>query len=386
MKNFFVSVLLLACVFSRGFAQIHSSHVRLSVITCSPGDELYSLFGHTALRVVDSASHSDIVYNWGTFSFDEPNFYLKFLRGNLLYYVSAYSFTDFLEEYSFEHRSVYEQELNADSTVRRKILDAVDHNMEGANRFYKYDFLLDNCTTRVKNIVFENTGGATIDQKIVPAQTTARDLIHYYLERGGKPWTELGIDILLGTPVDRPVSNDEAMFMPEFFMKGLTNAKKSNEPIVGDANLVLQGEPQQHPSWKWLPLLVLTIASVSIFLISVMKQNRGAATLRIFDALLLYITGLIGILITIMWFATDHTVCQDNFNLAWALPTNFVAAFFLSKRPLWLKTYFFGAAIFAALVLATWFWMPQQLNIALLPVVLLLLNRYVKLAQPVPKR
>jgi len=125
---------------------------------------------------------------------------------------------------------------------------------------------------------------------------------------------------------------------------------------------------------------------VSIFLISVMKQNRGAATLRIFDALLLYITGLIGILITIMWFATDHTVCQDNFNLAWALPTNIVAAFFLSKRPSWLKTYFFVAAIIAALVLATWFWMPQQLNIALLPVVLLLLNRYVKLAQPVPKR
>jgi hypothetical protein len=300
--------------------------------------------------------------------------------------VSAYSFRDFLAEYSYEHRSVYEQELNADSAVKRKILNAVSHNMEGSNRFYKYDFLLDNCTTRVKNIVFENAGPATMDEQIVPAETTSRDLIHYYLERGGKPWTELGIDILLGRRVDRPVSNDEAMFLPEFFMKGLGTAKKSNEPVVGSAKTVLSGDPQQGASWKFMPLLVLSIASLCIFLMSIMKQNGPAATLRVLDALLLYITGLIGILITIMWFATDHTVCQDNFNLAWALPTNVVAAFFLMKRPAWLKRYFFVAAIITALVLATWFWMPQQLNIALLPVVLLLLNRYVKLAQLIPKR
>jgi hypothetical protein len=381
MKQSFAVLLLLISFSFKSFTQAHSSHTRISIITCSPGDELYSLFGHTALRIIDSLNNSDIVYNWGTFSFDEPNFYLKFLRGNLLYYVSAYSFSDFLYEYSYEHRSVYEQVLNTDSSFKRKILDAVDHNMQGSNRFYKYDFLLDNCTTRVKNIVFENAGGATITTEIVPHQTTSRDLIHYYLERGGKPWTQLGIDILLGSRVDRPVSNDEAMFLPEFFMKGLGNAQKTNKPVAMNTKLVLQGEPQKAPSWKFIPLLILTILSLSIFFISTIKQKWAIATIKIFDALLLYITGLVGVLIMFMWFATDHTVCQNNFNIAWALPVNLVAAFSMTRRRAWLQKYFFITAIITALMLATWFWIPQQLNLALLPVILLLLNRYVKLAQ-----
>jgi hypothetical protein len=376
MKQFFVGLLLV--IFSLSLsAQNNIAHTRISVITCGPGDELYSLFGHTAIRIIDSIRHSDIVYNWGGFTFDQPNFYLKFMRGKLLYYSSADDINSFMYEYIEEHRNVYEQVLNLDSASKQKIIEAIAHNMEGENRFYKYDFLLDNCTTRVKNIVFENITGAKIVNRVVPDKTTSRDLIHYYLDRGNKPWTKLGMDILLGSRVDREVSDDEAMFMPEFFMKGLADAKKKNLPLADNATFLLQSKTTQNTSGKYTALIVLTIISIAVFIISKLQAAWAKAVTNFIDALLLYITGLLGILILFMWFGTDHTVCKNNFNIAWALPFNLPVAFFMLKKPAWLSNYFFIAAVITALFLAAWFWLPQQLNIALLPVVLLLLNRYV---------
>jgi hypothetical protein len=361
-------------------AQINTEHTRVSIITCGPGEELYSLFGHTAVRVIDSAAHSDIVYNWGGFTFDQPYFYLKFLRGKLLYFSSADNFPDFMAEYVYEHRDVYEQVLNLDSSSKQKIINAIHHNMEGDNRFYKYDFLLDNCTTRVKNIVFENSGNATIADRVVPDKTTSRDMIHYYLDRGSEPWTELGIDILLGSRVDRTVSNDEAMFMPEFFMKGLSEAKKQNENLAYNSRVLLQGDVPQDASGKYIPFIVLSIICIAVFSISRLKSAWAKTTMLFVDSLLLYVTGLLGILLLFMWFATDHTVCKNNFNLAWALPFNLPVAFFMIKKPKWLSNYFFISAVITAVFLAVWFWLPQQINIALLPVVIFLLNRYVSLA------
>lgn len=357
-------------------AQINAAHTRISILTCGPGEDLYSLFGHTAIRIIDSTNHTDIVYNWGGFTFEQPNFYLKFLRGKLVYYSLADYFPDFMQEYVVENRSVYEQVLNIDSAAGKRIIDAINFNSTGDNRFYKYDFLLDNCTTRVKNIVFENNKTAVIQTRIIPQGTTARDMIHYYLERGNQLWTELGIDILLGSRVDRAVSNDEAMFLPEFFMTGLNHTENLSKPFITDDKVILQNKSVQQASWKYMPLLITGIVCVILFFISTLKTNRAKATIKFFDAIFLYVTGLIGILILFMWFATDHTVCQNNLNILWALPTNLIAAFFTLKKPAWLSTYFFIAAIINALLLATWFWLPQQINIALLPVILLLLNRY----------
>ncbi|HEX5151357.1 MAG TPA: DUF4105 domain-containing protein [Parafilimonas sp.] len=379
MKQFFVILFLL--IFSTSIpAQNNINHTRISIITCGPGDELYSLFGHTALRIIDSTAHQDVVYNWGGFTFDPPIFYLKFMRGKLLYYSFADNFPDFMAEYVYEHRSVYEQVLDLDSASKQKVLDAVMYNTEGDNRFYKYDFLLDNCTTRVRNIVFENNKDAIIKSKIVPDKTTSRDMIHYYLERGSKPWTELGIDILLGGRVDRTVSNNEAMFMPEFLMKGLAEANKQDTAFVKNTRILSQEEAQQTNSGKFLPLIILTIISMVVFIISRSKAAWAKVLTSFVDALLLYVTGLIGILLLFMWFGTDHTVCENNFNLAWTLPFNLPVAFFLTKKPGWLSNYFFIAVVITAVLLAAWFWLPQQMNIALLPVVILLLNRYVNLA------
>ena len=377
MKNLFIPLLVSLFISAKTSAQLNPAHTRVSILTVAPGNDLYSLFGHTAIRFIDSTTHQDIVFNWGGFTFDQPGFYIKFMRGKLLYYSFGDYFPDFMSEYVEEKRNVYEQVLNLDTAAKKRIIDAVIFNSTGNNKFYKYDFLLDNCTTRVKNIVFENNKTARIDSSIVPQGTTSREMIHYYLERGNQLWTELGIDILLGSRVDRKVSNDEAMFLPEFFMKGLNYATDSSQPFVKEFKIIYTGNKQQITSWKYMPLAVTALSCLFLFFISALKNKWAKAVIKFVDILLLYITGLIGVLLLFMWFATDHTVCKNNLNIAWALPTNFIVAFFIIKKPAWLSTYFFIATLINALLLASWFWLPQQINIALLPVVLYLLNRYV---------
>ena len=380
MRKLCIALLIIFCFAKNISAQINYAHVRVSILTCGFGDDLYSLFGHTAIRLFDSATNTDIVYNWGGFTFNQPNFYLKFLKGNLLYFSSADYFNDFMQEYVSEKRNVYEQVLNIDAAAKKRIVDAISFNSSGDNRFYKYDFVLDNCTTRIKNIVFENNNSAIVKNRIVPEGTTYRDLIHFCLEQGSQLWTELGMDILLGSKVDKTISNDEAMFLPEFFMKGLNNTEYLSKPFVKDYKLILQGNNHQNKTWKFLPLTILSIICFLIFIISTFKSKSAKSITRFIDALLLYITGLIGCLILIMWFATDHSQCTNNFNIAWALPTNFIVAFITIKKPAWLSNYFYITSVITAFLLAAWFWLPQQLNITLLPVILLLLNRYIHLA------
>lgn len=379
MKQFLIGLSLLLFSISLS-AQNNAAHIRISILTCGAGNELYSLFGHTAIRIFDSTTKQDIVYNWGGFTFDQPNFYLNFVRGKLLYYSTGDYFTDFMYEYIAERRPVYEQVLNVDSAVKKRIIDAVIFNSTGNNKFYKYDGFIDNCTTRIKNIVYDNLKTATISTNIIPEGTTSRDLMHYYLERGNQLWSELGLDVLLGTMIDKKVSNDEAMFLPEFFMKGLNNTEFNSQPLVTNFKSILKGDEQLTPSWKYFPLAVISIICFLIFFISTLKTKWSNSIIKFIDVLLLYITGLLGILLLFMWFATDHIECKNNFNLAWALPFNLVVAFCMLKKPAWLSNYFFIVAVITAVFLAAWFWLPQQLNLALLPVVILLLNRYVTLA------
>lgn len=373
------SALLFCSLTFKSNAQPGNQHIKISLLTCGTGEELYSLFGHTALRIQDTVFHTDVVYNWGGFDYDTPNFYLKFMRGQLLYFASESSFQDFLVEYREDNRSVYEQVLNVDSTDKAILLQALGDNLQPDKIYYKYDFLLDNCTTRVRDILLKHVPQAAIKGSIVEPGTTSRDMIHFYLDRGGQPWAKLGIDILLGQRVDQKVNNQDAMFMPEFLMKGIDSTTFSNKNIVGNKQLVLDGSQPAEHLHIYQPLIFFSIISVLFFCIYFFntKNKRFAAVL---DGLLLYVTGLIGFVVVFMWFFTDHTVCKNNFNIAWALPTNFIAAFFAAKKSRGNYVYFRTVSIITILLIIAWFWLPQQMNIALLPVILLLLYRYIILS------
>lgn len=351
----------------------------VSLLTCAPGADLYSSFGHTAIRIQNKLLHTDYVFNYGTFQFDQPNFYLKFIRGKLEFMLSIATFEEFMYEYRVTQRSVTEQVLNLNATEKQQILDFLKDNYQPAKRYYKYDFLYDNCATRIRDILFTQIKGTAIKGKIVADHTSFRDLIYHYLDKAGQPWSKLGIDILLGSRIDIPVDNQTAMFLPDYLSAGADAATLAAKPYVNSEKKIIDLPSPISPSSKYLPLVLIGVVCLLLLCSYYLLRRKPKAQL-ILDSLLLYITGLLGVLLLFMWFGTDHQACKDNFNLLWAMPLNLIAGFFIWRRPGWLKKYFIIMLVVTAILLAFWWGLPQHFNIALLPFCILMLIRYGALA------
>jgi hypothetical protein len=213
-------------------------------------------------------------------------------------------------------------------------------------------------------------------RNILPEETpTFRDLIHTYLDRGGQYWSKLGIDMLLGVRLDREVTNREAMFLPEYLLKGMDSASVGNRPLVSPARTVLEmPSPLNTGSW-FRPAVVFSILLVVTVALSLLKSRPARMTVLVIDVLFFFLLGLGGFVLLFMWFGTDHKVCQDNFNLLWALPTHAVMAFFSFSRKNWVRKYFTIVLWLTVALLAAWFFLPQEMNNALTPVLLLVIYR-----------
>lgn len=348
--------------------------LRISLLTCSPGEELYTTWGHSALRIQNSSTHTDLIYNYGTFDFDDPSFYSKFTRGKLLYFVSVDSFENFVYEYKFFHRGIIEQVLNLSCAEKEKLQTALNENAREQNKYYKYDFILDNCTTRLRDIVFKNANGSVQTENILPKKdVTFRNLIHDYLDRSKHWWTKLGIDILLGAPVDKKVSNEEAMFLPDYLLKGFDSTRYDGSKLVKEKSEILQPSPQSNDASWFSPFLAFTVIFLLIAMLTLLKDANKF--LSVFDFFLFFTTGVLGVFLLFMWLGTDHPECRNNFNLAWAFPVHFIVVFFLYRRLNWTRYYFLGNSILLILLLFFWKWLPQEMNPALIPVACLLLLR-----------
>ncbi|HET9824748.1 MAG TPA: DUF4105 domain-containing protein [Chitinophagaceae bacterium] len=377
MKKLFV--LLIASIFFHFLVAQDSDSNRncrfqISLLTCTPGEELYSTFGHSALRVRDKSSGTDVIYNYGTFDFDDPNFYSKFTRGKLLYFVSVDNFENFLRAYEYEQRGITEQLLDLSCEEKEKLVAALGENAKEENKYYKYEFVLDNCTTRLRDMVFKNSGGLVVTKNIRPGEgITFRNLIHEYLDKSYQHWSKLGIDILLGDPVDRKISNNEAMFLPDYLLKGFDSTTIGRKPLVSGKKEILKATMRMTKAPLLSPFVVFAISFFVILLLSFMRNV--SRFFSVFDFVLFFLSGALGILILFMWFGTDHTECKNNFNLAWAFPFHFLIVFFIFRKWTWMRYYFLGNAILLLLLLILWKWLPQEMNNALIPVVALLLLR-----------
>jgi len=358
-----------------------SCNLQISLLTCAPGEELYSTFGHTALRIQDSARGTDYIYNYGTFEFG-PDFYTKFIRGKLLYFLSVENFTDFVYEYQMQSRSIQEQILQLSCTEKQRLYSSLQTNALEQNRYYKYDFLFDNCTTRAGDIVVKNVDSSIVFKNILPGNGPSfRNLIHSYLNAGHEYWSKLGIDILLGVKLDRKVTNREAMFLPDYLLKGFDNADLGNHSLVAPPQTILKMPSPLNGKPLFTPFFVFTLLLVLIVVISLVQWNWARTTIRVFDFLFFFILGLAGFLLLFMWFGTDHKVCQNNYNLLWALPTNTVAAFFVHGRKSWVEKYFSVVLWLSIILMVAWFFLPQQMNNALIPVLLLIIYRSWRLSK-----
>ncbi len=366
-----------------GSAQYNNCHLRISILTCTPGSELYSTFGHSAIRVTDSVSQMDVVYNYGTFNFDEPDFYLKFVRGKLLYYLSTEDFESFKEDFETDQRGITEQVLNLTCPEKYNILMFLQTNLMAQNRFYKYDFLFDNCTTRLRDLLAKVSGESLKFKKVVKGKRTFRDLIYEYLDHNDKQWDKLGIDLLLGSPTDAVMNTSQAMFIPDYLMKSLDSATLDGKPLVRETHSLYYFKPPVvTKDYLTDPIFIFSLLLALAVFLSYSKKGVARKFMVGFDRLLFFLTGLLGILLLFMWFGTDHAMCRDNFNLLWAWPTNIWAAFYAhsSKKPH--KGYFRVYGYFGILLLLAWFFLPQHFNTALIPIEAILIFRSLVFISP----
>jgi Domain of unknown function (DUF4105) len=361
-----------------------SCGIRISLLTCTPGTELYSTFGHSALRVIDSNTNSDLVFNYGTFDFEDPQFISKFVRGKLLYYVDTSSIEYFLYEYEYFKRGVTEQAVNISCDEKRKLIAALFENLKEENRSYLYDFNYDNCTTRLRDMLEKAAGKQLETRNILPRPgTTFRNLIHIYLDRGGQQWSKLGIDILLGQPMDKKVTNREAMFLPDYLLMAFDSSKLNGQVVVNEKRILLNYFDSYKTKSGITPFIVFGVLFLLITALSIFKSGSWKTFFKVFDFFFFFIVGLIGVLILFMWFGTDHAMCRNNFNLLWALPTHLFFAFMLFRKKRLVRNYFrFIFFYMIALVLA-WFFLPQQFNTALLPVLGIILIRSFYISKPI---
>lgn len=366
-----LSCCLFVLVSIHGFSQ-DSSRLRVSLLTCTPGDELYSIFGHSAIRVIDSNSVTDIVYNYGTFNFDDEGFYLKFARGKLLYFISIERFEDFKYLYQATNRGITEQLLDLDAEEKQAIRHALNENLKEENKYYKYDFFFDNCTTRLRDLLLKIKKPTPVLPAVMPVNTRFRQAIHQYLDHGKQYWSKLGIDILLGARCDAVMKPSDQQFLPDNLMKALD---KSVPATVINSNKLYQ-LPAAETTEPWFtPLFFFSALLIFMVLLSLSKNKILLGLLAGLDGMIFFLTGLLGIILIFMWAGTDHSMTKDNYNLLWALPSHSIMAFFLSSKKGFAKKYWLFTAVSLALVLLTWFILPQQLNVALVPFLLLLLYR-----------
>ena len=190
-----------------------SETARASIITCGPGDDFYTTFGHTALRIEDTAQGIDLVYNYGTFDFDTPHFYWKFMRGRLDYRLGRSSFAEFMAEYRYYGRAVWEQGLNYTPQEVSNLFLLLERNYLPEYRYYRYDFFRDNCATRPRDMVYLACGKQEVESGKwkVESGMSYRDYLHSAM-RGKLEWWAMGVDLLLGLPADHNCTADEAMF------------------------------------------------------------------------------------------------------------------------------------------------------------------------------
>ena len=382
MKRLLFSFLLFTIHFS---SLAHDScGLRISLLTCTPGTELYSTFGHSALRVVDSTRNTDLVFNYGTFDFYDPEFYNKFVKGKLLYFVSVDSLPSFLNEYDYYKRGITEQAVNLSCAEKQKLVAALFENAKEENKYYRYDFNYDNCTSRLRDMI-ERAAGDSLDSKnILPKpNTTFRNLIHIYLDRGGQQWSKFGIDILLGNPMDKKVTNREAMFLPDYLLMALDSSTLNGQPVVYEKKILLDHFESYKTKSGITPFVVFGILFIVIATLSFYTRHTWSLFFRIFDFFFFVSVGLIGVLILFMWFGTEHAMCKNNFNLLWALPTYLPVAFLLFTKTKWINIYFRFTFFYTVALLVAWFFLPQQFNTALLPVLGIIVIRSYFISKPI---
>ena len=201
-----------------------TNNTEISILTVEAGTDLNDTWGHSAIRIKDENSGFDIVYNYGIYDFNTPNFYTKFMRGKLLFDLGTNKFHDFLRGYIYVNRGVTEQVLDLTLEQKKAYIVFLQNNAKPENRKYLYDFFFDNCATKLRDLNTEILNDNVIyKDKLFNQKFTFRNLIYQKLDK--HPWGKFGIDLALGSVIDREATPKEYTFLPSYTFDSFKTAQ-----------------------------------------------------------------------------------------------------------------------------------------------------------------
>lgn len=383
--KFKLSYLLLLFLCYNSYSQYLdlSPEARISVLTIGPGNNLNDSFGHSAFRVNDPGNNLDIIFNYGVYDFEAPNFYMKFARGKLNYIVDVSNYDAFQNYYIRQNRYIKEQVLNLNKTEKQETFDFLANNAEPENKYYLYDFFYDNCATKMRDVLTDGVGMKLNFYEPEGFEVQSfRKLIQQNLNWNS--WGSLGIDVALGSIIDQKASAIEHMFLPEyihsFFATATIKGETEKPLIINSSNIYTQKITTTTNIFLLSPLFVLGLISAIIIFITYKDKKRNKRSKWV-DVLIFVVTGLIGVFLLLLWFATDHGATAQNYNLLWAFALNvfMIKQISRTKPSNWFVRYIKFLIIMLALLAIQWIIGIQGFAFALIPILIALTIRYVYL-------
>ncbi|WP_165041219.1 DUF4105 domain-containing protein [Dysgonomonas sp. ZJ709] len=355
-----------------------SDSAHISVLTSAPwAEEAYAVFGHSAMRVYDPVYGIDIVFNYGLFDFNSPNFIYRFTAGETDYMVGAVSFKRYLPEYEYRGVAVHEQIINLTTAEKQKIWTFLLTNAEPENRVYRYNIFYNNCTTKLADIIEQNIDGKVIYPQDTKSQTI-RNMLYEHIDK--QPWLMFGIDLVIGSGADKPITIREKIFLPAYEMdifdqSHILNSDGTTRPLVLKKNLILEDTNSDiisENNFISSPLFVgLILLAISV-LVSIYGYKKKRAICTAYDFILFLTAGIGGCIIFFMMFFSVHPCTNPNWNIVWLNPLQFIFAFLFFAKSLSKCVYYYHFINFAVLIvfLLAWCLIPQQLEIAFIPIIL----------------
>ena len=378
MKRLFV-VLVLGVFCNIAFAvKPLSSQAQVSLLTCSPCNEaIYTKFGHSSIRIKDPENNFDIVFNYGVFSFSQPRFIPRFIKGETDYELGIDDTDFFLEIYRLRGSLVKEQILNLNAAEREKLWQALMKNYEPENRYYRYNFVFDNCATRPYQMI-ENCCNSTLFWDIDSIQTTYRTLFAEKL--GYNTWGCFGVDILIGSEADKPIGFEkEKFFLPSYLQQFAQKAyigRLEQRPLV-KANKSYPGldEKQTCLPFIFSPIAVCCLALLIVALTTFYERRKGIY-LRWLDSLLFVLAGICGTIIFYLMAFSQHPLVDYNYNILWLNPLMIIVGIAVWGKPRkWLNAMHIINMLFIAVVFLLCAIRIQAFHVAFLPLISMLLLR-----------
>jgi len=378
--KFHILIIFFACFLTQLSGQQLSDKAQISLLTYSPTEEVYTTFGHSSFRVYDPVNRYDVVYNYGTFNWDEPNFILNFIRGKLNYSLATQEFNQVIRVAQYRKQTLEEQIFALNQMEKQAIFDFLQNNYKPENRYYLYDFFFDNCATRMRDVI-DTTYAKSIsyDKEKVTKNVAFRDLLREFTEPN--PWLNFGIDLALGLPADKIATFEEQMFLPKYlnesFAVATITTDSTSKDLVSDYR-VLTKTPnyREDISLSATPIILFWLLFGLTVLFNFVPKN--AALENIWNGTFVMIVGIAGLVLAFLWFGTDHAPTKNNLNLLWAFPLHIITAFWFWRKP---KTeiksykinYFKVFAALNILLLISFPFFPQDFHAAVIPILLTLI-------------